>query len=245
MTERLDRILVSQGLMSRKEADACIRRGRVSADGVPVRRPETKLDPETVRLTLDGAPLRYQRHSYILRNKAPGVLCATRDPKTATVTDALPEAYRKRGLFPAGRLDRDAVGLLLLTDDGDAAHLLLSPARHVEKTYLVHYEGTLAADAEARFAEGIEIDGGETCRPAALERTGPGEARVRVTEGRYHQVKRMLAAAGGEVTYLKRERFGPLTLDENLPAGGWRELYQDEVSEILKIKEKAGAITGE
>ena len=245
MTERLDRILVSQGLMSRKEADVCIRRGRVRVDGSPVCRPETKLDPEAVQLKLDGAPLRYQRYIYIMMNKAPGILCATRDPQVQTVTDALPEAYRRRGLFPAGRLDRDAVGLLLLTDDGEAAHLLLSPARHVEKTYLVRYTGTLDDDAEALFARGIGIDGGETCRPAVLERTGPGEARVRVTEGRYHQVKRMIAAAGGEVTYLKRECFGPLTLDENLPSGGWRELYQDEVSKIMKIKEKTWIKAGE
>ena len=240
MTERLDKLLASQGEMSRKEAALCIRRGRVSVDGVPVRDPAAKTDPEVSAVAVDGVPLRYQKYVYIMMNKAPGTLCATRDPKIPTVTDALPEAYRKRGVFPAGRLDRDAVGLLLLTDDGDAAHLLLSPARHVEKTYLVRYTGTLDSDTEARFAQGIEIDGGEVCKAASLERTGPGEARVRVTEGRYHQVKRMLAAAGGEVVYLKRERFGPLTLDENLPAGGWRELHQSEVAEIRKIKEKAG-----
>ena len=244
MTERLDRLLASQGLMTRREAQERIRRGAVTADGVPVRHPETKLDPEAVRLAVDGEPVRWQRYVYIMMNKAAGTLCATKDPKIETVVSALPEAYRRRGVFPAGRLDRDAEGLLLLTDDGDAAHMLLSPARHVEKTYYVRYAGTLDADAEERFAAGIGIGGGEVCLPAALERLGTGEARVRVCEGRFHQVKRMVAAAGGEVTYLRRERFGPLTLDAALAPGAWRELERDEILEIEAIKQKNRAECG-
>lgn len=236
--ERLDKILVSQGEGSRRELQERIRRGAVSVDGAVIRRPETKIDPEKAQITLDGKILEYRRYVYIMMNKAPGLLCATRDPKTPTVLAGLPEKLVRRGVFPAGRLDRDAVGLLLITDDGDAAHLMLSPARHVEKTYFVRYTGTLAPDAAARFAEGIRIDGDERCLPAALEPKGAGEARVTVTEGRYHQVKRMIAAAGGEVVFLRRERFGPLLLDESLGEGQWRELYKDEIAQIEEITGK-------
>ncbi len=235
---RLDKLLCDMGLGTRREIGTRIRRGCVTADGVTVTRPETKVDPERTVITLDGEPLVYKRYVYIMMNKAPGLLCATRDPKLPTVISQLPEEYRRRGVFPAGRLDRDAVGLLLITDDGDAAHMLLSPARHVEKTYLVRYEGTLAPDAQERFRKGIRIDGDETCLPAQLEPVCGGEARVRVTEGRYHQVKRMIQAAGGTVTWLKRERMGPLELDEALAPGEWRELYRDEIAKIEEIKKK-------
>ncbi|MEA4823526.1 MAG: pseudouridine synthase [Clostridiaceae bacterium] len=236
--ERLDKILVSQGEGSRRELQERIRRGAVSVDGDVIRSPETKIDPEKARITLDGKPFEYRRYVYIMMNKAPGLLCATRDPKAPTVLTALPEKLVRRGIFPAGRLDRDAVGLLLITDDGDAAHLLLSPARHVEKTYYVRYTGALASDAVARFARGIRIDGDELCLPATLEPLGAGEARVTVTEGRYHQVKRMIAAAGGEVSFLRRESFGPLVLDEDLAEGQWRELYKDEIAQIERMTRK-------
>lgn len=235
---RLDKFLCDMGAGTRREVGARIRRGAVTVDGAPVTRPETKIDPERSAVALDGEPLAYRRYVYIMMNKAPGLLCATRDPRLPTVLSELPETLRRRGVFPAGRLDRDAVGLLLITDDGDAAHMLLSPARHVEKTYLVRYEGRLAPDAERRFEEGLRIDGDEVCLPARLERLGDGEARVHVTEGRYHQVKRMIAAAGGTVTLLKRERMGPLTLDEKLGVGEWRELYREEIAQIEEIKRK-------
>ena len=236
--ERLDKVLGSQGAGTRRELQERIRRGAVTVDGRIVRRPETKIDPENARITLDGAPFVYRKYVYLMMNKAPGLLCATRDPEAPTVLTGLPETILRRGVFPAGRLDRDSVGLLLITDDGDTAHLLLSPSRHVKKTYFIRYDGTLDADAAGRFAEGIRIDGDELCLPAELVLLGDGEARVTVTEGRYHQVKRMIAAAGGTVTFLRRERFGPLVLDETLAEGGWRELYEDEIAQILEITRK-------
>lgn len=240
---RLDKLLCDLGEGTRKEVTLRIRRGAVTVDGVTVTRPETKVDPETAVLTLDGLPVVYSKYVYIMMNKAAGEICATRDPKLPTVVSRLPEKLRRRGLFPAGRLDRDAEGLLLLTNDGDAAHMLLSPARHVEKTYFVRYDGALAPDAETRFRNGIAIpaDDGDpacVCMPAELIRAGEHEARVKVTEGRYHQVKRMIAAVGGHVTYLRRETFGPLTLDADLRPGAYRELLREEITQIEEIKRK-------
>jgi len=236
--ERLDKVLSNLGEGSRRDVRMLIKKGQVTVDGVVVRDPEMKIDPEQVKLCLNGRTLSYQKYIYILMHKPAGLLSATRDPKTPTVLSLLPEKLQKQGLFPAGRLDKDSEGLLLLTNDGDTAHRLISPNFHVEKLYYVRYDGDLAHDSEQRFRDGITIDGGEKCRTAHLERLAPGEAHVRVTEGKYHQVKRMIAAVGGEVTYLRRLSFGPLTLDESLSPGEFRFLKVEEERDILKIRDK-------
>jgi len=235
MSSRLDKIISDITGLSRRDARERIRRGAVTVDGTPVKAIDAHIDPDTAVLTLDGQSLQYSRFVYIMMYKPAGLVSATDDPRLPTVLTLLPETYKRRNLFPAGRLDRDSEGLLLLTDDGNAAHMMLSPMRHVEKTYFVRYTGTLAPDAAERFARGITIDGDELCLPAQLI---PGEnqtARVILTEGKFHQVKRMIAAVGGEVTYLLRERFGPLSLDSEMKAGDWRELYCSEVAEIDRI----------
>ena len=238
MTARLDKILADNCGSTRKEIREIIRRGAVSVDGTVVRTPDAHVDPDNCIITLNGEPINYQKYIYIMMNKPAGLVSATDDPKLPTVLTLLPDKYKRRGLFPAGRLDRDTEGLLLLTDDGNAAHMMLSPVRHVEKTYYVEYAGKLVPDTIQRFASGMTIDGDEQCRPATIELLETGKARIILTEGKFHQVKRMVAACGGEVTYLCRKTFGPLSLDEGSKPGDWRELYPSEIALIEEICRK-------
>jgi len=236
--QRLDKIIASTGKYSRREVKLLVRQGRVLVDGFPVRSAEDKFDPERAEIVVNGEALTYRKYTWVMLNKPAGYLSATEDGRGATVLDLLPPELQKQGLFPAGRLDKDSEGLLLLTNDGDTAHRLISPNFHVEKRYFVRYAGMLDADAAERIEGGITIDGGEVCRPGRLVCTAPGEAEVFVTEGKYHQVKRMITACGGEVTYLRRLSFGPLALDPQLHPGDFRFLTAEEEKEILKIHEK-------
>ena len=232
--ERLDKILANLGVGSRKDLKLRIKRGEVAVDGVVVRDPEEKFDPETASLAVCGVPVRYRRYLYLMMHKPAGYLTATEDRNAATVLDLLDEQYRGFDLFPAGRLDKDSEGLLLLTNDGALTHKILSPKNHVDKLYYIRYEGAFAPDAEKRFAEGLPIDGGYVCMPAILERLGENEAYVTIREGKYHQVKRMAEACGAHVVYLKRLRMGSLVLDESLPLGKYRMLSDTEEANLLK-----------
>ena len=230
--ERLDKILASTGRWSRREVKDLVRAGRVTVDGIPASGPEDKVDRDRVELRVDGEVIPCAQYTYLMLHKPAGLVSATEDPREPTVLSLLPEHLQKIGLFPAGRLDKDTVGLLLLTNDGALAHDLLAPQKHVDKTYLVRVEGTLEdADAHA-FREGLTLADGYTCLPAGLELLGPGEALVTLHEGKYHQIKRMCAARGKPVVFLKRLTFGPLTLDESLEPGEWRELTEEEVAEL-------------
>ena len=231
--ERLDKILVNTGRWSRKEAAELIKAGRVTVDGLPALRREDKY-PETAQFRVDGEAVSGERLVYLMLNKPAGLVSATDDPREKTVLSLLPEHLRRVGLFPAGRLDKDTVGLLLLTNDGELSHALLSPARHVDKTYLVRVDGVLDEADEDTFREGMELRDGLHCLPAELERRGPGEALVTLREGKYHQVKRMCAARGKPVTFLKRQSFGPLTLDEGLAPGQWRPLTEEEEAALRR-----------
>lgn len=232
--QRLDKVLCGTGRWSRKEARLLIRRGAVTADGETVRTPEYKLDPECVRLTVEGQPVSWQRNCYLILNKPAGVLTATEDRDRQTVLDLLPEEYRRQGVAPVGRLDRDTTGLLLLTNDGELAHRLTSPRHHVEKRYLAEIDGTVDGADAAAFAAGLTLGDGTVCRPAELESLGPGRCLVTLREGKYHQVKRMLAARGKPVTGLERVSMGPLKLDSALPRGGWRPLTEEEVRKLAE-----------
>lgn len=229
--ERLDKILANTGRWSRKEAAELIRAGRVTVDGAAALRREDKY-PENALFRVDGESVSGESMVYLMLNKPAGLVSATDDPREKTVLSLLPGHLQRVGLFPAGRLDKDTVGLLLLTNDGELAHALLSPARHVDKTYLVWVDGVLDEADEAAFREGMELRSGLHCLPAALERRGPSEAVVTLREGKYHQIKRMCAARGKPVVFLKRLTFGPLKLDEGLESGQWRPLTEDEIAAL-------------
>lgn len=229
--ERIDKILANTGRWSRREAAQLIRAGRVKVNGAVVLGREEKF-PEEALLQVDGETVSGARLVYLMLNKPAGLVSATDDPREKTVLTLLPEHLRRVGLFPAGRLDKDTVGLLLLTNDGLLAHALLSPRRHVDKSYLVRVDGVLDEADEEVFREGMTLADGLRCLPAQLERRGDSEAVVTLREGKYHQVKRMCAARGKPVTYLKRLTFGPLWLDEGLAAGEWRPLTEEELAAL-------------
>ena len=232
--ERLDKLLAATGRWSRREVKDLVRQGRVELDGRPAAAPEAKIDPETADIRVDGERLRYSRFTYLMLHKPAGVLSAARDSRQKTVLDLLPPEMKKKGLSPVGRLDKDTEGLLLLTDDGDLTHSLLSPKKHVDKVYFARTEGTPTAEDAAQFAAGITLDDGLVCLPADLRVTGPGEVLLTLREGKFHQAKRMLAACGTPVTYLKRLSMGPLRLDEGLRPGEFRQLPQEEIASLRR-----------
>ena len=209
-----------------------VRGGRVTVDGEAVRQPERKISGENA-VCLDGIPLQDKRRTVVLLlNKPAGYVTSTSDPNDPTVMELLPEAYRSLGLVPVGRLDKQTEGLLLFTNDGALAHNLISPKKAVEKIYYARHEGTAtAADCEA-FAQGLTLRDETACLPAKLEPLGAGESLITVCEGKYHQVRRMMAARGMHVTYLERRQEGGLTLG-NLPRGQVRELQDREILELL------------
>ncbi|MCD8127260.1 MAG: rRNA pseudouridine synthase [Clostridiales bacterium] len=229
---RLDKLLADTGLWSRKEARNLIRRGQVTVDGAVVKQPEAKVNPARSTLTAAGQPVAWQKYTYIMMNKPGGVLTATEDRRQPTVLDLLPPELRRKQLRPVGRLDKDTEGLLLLTDDGALAHRLLSPKSHVDKVYYAETEGTVDEEDIAAFADGMTLGDGLVCQSAGLERLGPERCLVTLREGKFHQVKRMLAARGKPVRYLKRLSMGALTLDEALTPGAWRPLTAEEVQQV-------------
>ena len=233
---RLDRLLAMLGEGTRAGVRDMVRAGRVTVDGVAARDAGMRLDAERSRVCVDGRALCYQRVRHVMLNKPAGVLTAARDPKQRTVMELLPPLYGAMGCMPAGRLDKDTEGLLILTSDGQLAHRLISPRHDVGKLYFARVDGALDEEDVRAFAEGLHIDdadGAFAARPARLEIVSSSpemsEARVRVTEGKYHQVKRMFAARGVQVTNLKRLAIGALALDPSLSPGEWRELTEDEV----------------
>lgn len=236
--ERLDKLICSQTTLTRSEAGRLIRIGRVTVDGTVCRQGAKKVDPATAEVTVEGRPLRYARHVYFMLNKPAGILCVSRDKKVRTVVDLLPEEHRRRGLFPAGRLDKDTHGLVLLTDDGGLAHEMLSPRHHVPKTYLVRLDKPLTAAAAEGFRAGPTLEDGTVCLPAQLT-VLPGEgteAEVVIYEGKFHQIKRMFAAVGYHVEWLKRTAMGGLRLDDGLAEGDSRPLTEEEKLSILDKK---------
>lgn len=231
--ERIDKILASTGKWSRSEAKDLIRFHRVLVNGQAVHRGEEKFDPETAHIAVRGEEICYRAFTWVMMNKPAGLLSARSDRRAATVLELLSPELKRLELFPVGRLDKDSEGLLLLTNDGAAAHRLLSPKHHVEKEYYVETEGRLTEADAARFSAGMILADGLKCREAGLQILSVGEksrALVTVHEGKFHQVKRMLADCGKPVTYLKRIRMGNLTLDETLKSGEYRLLSEKELS---------------
>ena len=235
---RLDKIIAASGKYSRREVKLLVRQGRVLVDGMPARSPEDKVDPEAAEITVNGEVLPYRRHTWLMLHKPAGVLSATEDGRGKTVLDLLPPELQRQGLFPVGRLDKDTEGLLLLTNEGGLAHDLLSPRHHVDKVYFARTAGTLTEEDRRAFAEGMELNG-LRCLPAELEILSAGtesEALVTLREGKFHQVKRMLAQRGKPVLYLKRVKMGNLTLDPALARGEYRYLTDEELQALRNLR---------
>lgn len=235
---RLDRFLTEMTSLSRTQAREAAKRGRILVNGVPVRRTEEKIFPGTDRVSVDGEEILYTAQEYYMLNKPAGVVSATEDERYPTVLDLIGEKKRK-DLFPVGRLDLDTEGLLLITNDGELSHRLLSPRRHVDKTYYVEVKGCATEVTKRAFLEGVDIGTVEeplVTMPADLEILEAGQdlSRVRLTirEGKFHQVKRMFQAQDMEVLYLKRESMGPLRLDESLAPGEYRPLAEEEIKRL-------------
>ena len=232
--ERLDKLLAGTGKWSRREVKALVRQGLVRVDGRLAASAEDKCDPAAAVVTVAGETVALHRFTYVMLHKPAGLLTATEDRKQPTVLDLLPPELRRIGLAPVGRLDKDTEGLLLLTNDGELAHRLLSPKYHVDKRYLARVDGELSAtDAEA-FACGMTLGDGLECLPAGLEVLPDRVCIVTLREGKFHQVKRMLAARGAPVLYLKRLSMGPLTLDDSLAAGAYRLLRAEEILALYR-----------
>lgn len=231
--ERLDKLLAGTGRWSRREVKELVRQGQVRVDGVIAAAAEQKIDPSAA-VTVAGETVALGGCTYLLLHKPAGVLTATEDRRQPTVLELLPAEYRRRGIAPVGRLDKDTTGLLLLTDDGELAHRLLSPKYHVDKRYLAQVDGALGqADVEA-FAGGITLADGTECLPAGLELLSEHRCIVTLRQGKFHQVKRMLASRGAPVVTLHRLSMGALTLPETLLPGQWRPLTEAEVNTLRR-----------
>ena len=235
---RIDKYLAEMGQGTRSEIKKLIRSGRVMVDGETVKKPELKIDENTQRVSLEGKQIGYAKKEYYMLHKPAGVISATKDDRDKTVLDLITDKKRN-DLFPVGRLDKDTEGLLLITNDGDLAHRLLAPKKHVDKVYYAKIDGMVTEEDVKRFAEGIDIgaEEEEMTRPAKLDimkSAEESEIRLTIHEGKFHQVKRMFLAVGKEVTYLKRERMGTLCLDENLKPGEYRLLTEEEIENVRK-----------
>ena len=225
--ERLDKLLASQGMLSRREVKELIARGRVTVDGRVEKHPECKVTGEE-QITVAGEPLRVQRTLTLMLHKPQGYVSAARDARDKTVLELVPPEYRRKELFPAGRLDKDTTGLMILTDDGALAHEILAPKKHVPKQYRVTIDVPMTEEMVRRFAEGIRLKDG-VCRPAELTLEGEYTGVVTLREGRYHQIKRMFGCCGGTVTALHRLSMGALRLDEGLAPWACRPLTEEEL----------------
>lgn len=228
---RLDKFLCDSGAGTRSQVKVILKSGRVTVDGKPEKDGSFKIDPQSQTVTLDGEALGGKRRLVVMLNKPAGFVTATEDAQQKTVMELLPKQWAHLNLKPVGRLDKETEGLLLFTNDGDLLHRLISPKQEVPKVYYARHEGQ-AGDADvAAFSEGLTLRDGSVCRPAALEPLGPGESLITVCEGKYHQVRRMMAARNMTVTYLERRQEGSLILGD-LPRGETRELLPEEIASL-------------
>ena len=238
---RLDKYLAERTGMTRSESRKAVTKGRVSIDGAVCRKADTQLDEHTAAVALDGVPLAgaYRKFVYIMLNKPSGVLSAAKDPDCPTVVDLLPPELSRRGLFPAGRLDKDTTGLLIITDDGDFAHRLISPSHHVYKTYEATLESGISEEQLDILRQGAVLSDGTECLPARLRKISdePPTVRVQIREGKYHQVKRMFASVENSVVALRRTAIGALKLDNSLKEGEARLLTDGERKMIFSEAE--------
>ena len=229
--ERLDKFLADSGAGTRSQVKLLLKSGRVTVDGRPEKDNSRKIDPGKNIVCLDGEPLGGKRRVVFMLNKPAGFVTATEDPVEKTVMELLPDKVKHLDLKPVGRLDKATEGLLLFTNDGDLLHRLISPKKEVPKVYYAKHEGTATEDDVAAFSAGLILRDGTECLPAKLESLGPGESLITVCEGKYHQVRRMMASRNMTVLYLERRQEGCLTLDD-LPRGQIRELSEAEIASL-------------
>ena len=232
--ERLDKFLCDSGVGTRSQVKAILKSGRVTVDGKPEKDSARKIDPNVQVICLDGEPLGGKRRIVLMLNKPEGFVTATEDKNDRTVMELLPPVYQHLDLKPVGRLDKATEGLLLFTNDGDLLHRLISPKKEVPKVYYARHEGTAGEADIAAFAAGLTLRDGLNCLSAKLEPLGPGESLITVCEGKYHQVRRMMASRNMTVLYLERRQEGSLTLGD-LPRGQVRELSKEEISILDKM----------
>ncbi len=234
---RLDKAVASLGELSRRDVKKLAAQGQVTVNGKVVKRVEEKITPDTDRVCIGGKLLNLNPHIYLMLNKPEGVVSASRDEKEKTVVDLVPRELFRRGIFPAGRLDKDTTGFVLLTNDGELAHRILSPKNHIPKVYIAVLDLPIDEDTIRMFAEGMELKNGEVCKPASLAHEPSWEAqpaaRIVLREGIYHQIKRMFAKTGREVLALKRISMGGVSLDPSLAPGCCRELTETEREHLL------------
>ena len=235
--ERLDKILASQGTLSRRDVKEIVKKGRVSINGKVVRDSAVKVDLNTDEVAVDGERIILKKHIYIMMNKPQGVISASDSENDETVVDLVPDNLFRKGLFPAGRLDKDTTGFVLITDDGDFAHKILSPKNHIFKTYLARLEHDLTKSDIEKLEKGITLQDGTILKEAKVEIVEQGESpliKIMICEGKYHQVKRMFAATGNKVIALHRSKMGELSLDLSLKPGECREITPEELSKLQK-----------
>ncbi|MDO4153557.1 MAG: pseudouridine synthase [Clostridia bacterium] len=234
--ERIDKWIASTTTLSRKEVKALLRQKRVTVNGVTVTDGGFQTDAEQDAVTVDGVPFSIKPHIYIMLNKPTGIVSASHSPKEKTVIDLVPPQLQRNGLFPAGRLDKDTTGFVLITDDGDFAHRILSPKNHIQKTYIAQLERPISPAEIAILKQGVVLRDGTQLLPASVQILGEDmqTVQIRICEGKYHQIKRMLAAVGNRVTALQRTHMGALPLDSALPPGACREITPEELNKICE-----------
>lgn len=231
--ERIDKIIASQGTYSRSEVKKLIQQKKIKVNGETITSPNIKIDVGTAEITLNNEPIKIKEHIYLMLNKPEGYVSATKDNKDKTVLDLVPEEYKNREIFPAGRLDKNTTGLMILTDDGQMAHNILAPKKHISKKYEVTVDIPVTEEMRKGFKEGIELIDGK-CKTSEMTITGEHTAEVILTEGRYHQIKRMFGCYGAKVTKLHRTKMGKLELPKDLAPGETRELTTEELEKLCQ-----------
>ena len=234
---RIDKFLSNMGIATRTESSKAARQGGILVNGAAVKKADIHIDPEKDVVTYCGRVIEYRKYTYILMNKPDGVVSATEDGRDKTVIDLLPEELQKLNLFPCGRLDKHTVGLVMLTDDGDLAHRLLSPKHHVKKKYYFESKFPLNEDEISYLEKGATLEDGYITKPSEIELFEDKKSgHITLVEGKYHQIKRMLESVNNKITYLERITFGPLVLDEKLARGEWRFLTENEIKGLEEHK---------
>ena len=234
---RLDKFLSETGTLSRSESGRAVRAGKITVNGRVAKSPSEQVDPERDEIFFAGERIAYRRFTYILLNKPDGYVSATEDGREKTVLDLLPEKLQKLALFPCGRLDKHTLGLMLLTNDGQLAHDLLSPRHHVAKRYRFSVKFPLTAEEIARLEQGTVLDDGYETKPSHIEPDSDGKGGIiTLIEGKYHQIKRMMESVHNQITSLERISFGPLTLEEGMARGEWRYLTEAEENALQECR---------